>query len=51
MITSPSVSKIKHVMKKDPIAVKDSDSIEEVAQTIEKMTLWLCPLLIVSAGW
>ena len=28
MITSPSVSKIKHVMKKDPIAVKDSDSIE-----------------------
>jgi magnesium transporter len=45
MITSPSVSKIKHVMKKDPIAVKDSDSIEEVAQTIEKYDLVALPVI------
>ena len=36
LITHPSVSKIKHVMKKDPISVRDSDSIEEVTETIEK---------------
>ena len=35
MITNPSVSKIKHVMKKDPIAVHDSDSIEEVTEIID----------------
>ena len=45
MITSPSVSRIKHVMKKDPIAVRDSDSIEEVAQTIEKYDLVALPVI------
>ena len=45
LITNPSVSKIKHVMKKDPIAVRDSDSIEEVTQTIEKYDLVAFPVL------
>ena len=30
MITSPSVSKVKHVMKKDPISVHVDTPIEEV---------------------
>ncbi len=45
LITNPSVSKIKHVMKKDPIAVHDSDSIEEVAQTFEKYDLVAVPVI------
>lgn len=45
LITNPSVSKIKHVMKKDPIAVHESDSIEEVAQTIEKYDLVALPVV------
>jgi magnesium transporter len=45
MITNPSVSKIKHVMKKDPIAVRDDDSIEEVAQVIEKYDLVALPVI------
>lgn len=45
MITSPSVSKIKHVMKKDPISVRESDSIEEVGQTIEKYDLVALPVI------
>lgn len=45
LITNPSVSKIKHVMKKDPIAVRDSDSIEEVTQTIEKYDLVALPVI------
>ncbi len=45
LITNPSVSKIKHVMKKDPIAVHDNDSIEEVAQTIEKYDLVALPVI------
>ena len=36
MITSPSVSKVKHVMKKDPISVHVDTPTEEVVQTIEK---------------
>ena len=35
MITSPSVSKVKHVMKKDPISVHVDTPIDEVVQTIE----------------
>lgn len=38
LITNPSVSKIKHVMKKEPISVHEGDTIEEVARTIENMT-------------
>lgn len=45
MITNPSVSKIKHVMKKDPISVHESDSIEDVAQTIEKYDLVALPVV------
>ena len=45
LITNPAVSKIKHVMKKDPIAVRDSDSIEEVTQTIEKYDLVAVPVI------
>ena len=45
MITNPSVSKIKHVMKKDPIAVRDSDSIEEVTETIDKYDLVALPVI------
>lgn len=45
LITNPSVSKIKHVMKKDPIAVRDSDSIEEVSETIAKYDLVALPVI------
>lgn len=45
LITNPSVSKIKHVMKKDPISVRESDSIEEVAETIEKYDLVALPVV------
>ena len=45
LITNPSVSKIKHVMRKDPIAVHDSDSIEEVADVIEKYDLVALPVI------
>lgn len=45
MITSPSVSKIKHVMKKEPISVRESESIEEVAQVIEKYDLVALPVI------
>ena len=38
-------SKIKHVMKKDPISVRDSDSIEEVTETIEKYDLVALPVV------
>ena len=45
LITNPSVSKIKHVMKKDPIAVKESDRIEDVSQVIEKYDLVAVPVI------
>lgn len=45
LITNPSVSKIKHVMKKDPISVHESDSIEEVTETIEKYDLVALPVI------
>ncbi len=45
LITSPSVSKIKHVMKKDPISVHESDSIEMVTETIEKYDLVALPVV------
>ncbi|OAV69920.1 Magnesium transporter mgtE [Bacteroidales bacterium Barb6] len=45
LITNPSVSKIKHVMKKDPVVVHDSDSIEEVVQAIEKYDLVALPVV------
>ncbi len=45
MITSPSVSKVKHVMKKDPIAVRVDTPIDEVAQTFEKYDLVAIPVV------
>jgi len=45
MITNPSVVKIKHVMKKDPISVHESESIEEVALVIEKYNLVALPVI------
>lgn len=45
MITSPSVSKVKHVMEKDPISVHVDTSIEEVAQVIEKYDLVAVPVI------
>lgn len=45
MITNPSVSKIKHVMKREPISVREDDSIEDVAQTIEKYDLVALPVV------
>lgn len=45
MITSPSVSKVKHVMKKDPISVKVETPIDEVVQTIEKYDLVAIPVV------
>ena len=39
MITQPSVSKVKHVMRKEPISVHVDTPIDEVVQTIEKYDL------------
>lgn len=45
LITNPSVSKIKHVMKKDPISVREDDPVEEVVQAIEKYDLVALPVV------
>ncbi len=45
MITHPSVSKIKHVMVTDPIAVKTDTPIEEVALDFEKYNLVAMPVI------
>ena len=45
MITHPSASKIKHVMKKAPVSVRTDDTIETVAQTIEKYDLVALPVV------
>lgn len=45
MITSPSVSKVKHVMKKDPISIRVDTPIDEVVQTIEKYDLVAVPIV------
>lgn len=45
MITSPSVSKVKHVMQKDPISVHVDTPIDEMVQTIEKYDLVAIPVL------
>lgn len=45
MITSPSVSKVKHVMQKEPIAVHVDDPLDDVAQTIEKYDLVAVPVI------
>lgn len=45
MITHPSVSKIKHVMEVDPVAVKDDTPIDEVAHDFEKYDLVAMPVV------
>jgi len=45
MITSPSVSKVKHVMKKDPISVHVDTPVDEVVQIIEKYDLVALPVV------
>ena len=45
MITSPSVSKVKHVMRKEPISVHVDTPIDEVIQTIEKYNLVAVPVV------
>ena len=45
MITSPSVSKVKHVMKKDPVSVRVDTPTDEVVQVIEKYDLVAVPVV------
>ncbi len=45
MITSPSISKVKHVMEKDPIAVKVDTPIDDVITIIEKYDLVAIPVV------
>ncbi len=45
MITHPSVSKIKHVMQKEPISVKTDTPIEDVALDFEKYDLVAMPVV------
>ena len=45
MITSPSVSKVKHVMSKDPLSVHVDTPIDEVVQLIEKYDLVAIPVV------
>lgn len=45
MISSPSVSKVKHVMKKEPLSVHVDTPIDEVVQTIEKYDLVAIPVV------
>ncbi|MDR2915467.1 MAG: magnesium transporter [Tannerella sp.] len=45
LITSPSISKIKHVMQKDPISVHDKAKMEEVVELISKYDLVSLPVV------
>ena len=45
MITHPSVSKIKHVMETDPVAIKDDTPIEDLAIDFEKYNLVAMPVI------
>ncbi len=45
MITHPSVSKIKHVMEEDPVAVRTDTPIDEVALNFEKYDLVAMPVI------
>lgn len=45
MITSPSVSKVKHVMTKEPISAHVDTPIDEVVQMIEKYDLVAVPVV------
>ncbi|MGL5317773.1 MAG: magnesium transporter [Bacteroidales bacterium] len=45
MITSPSVSRVKHVMVKDPISVKVDAPLDEVSHMFEKYGLVAIPVI------
>ncbi len=45
MITDPSVSKVKHVMKRNPYTVHVDTEIEDVVQDIEKYNLVAVPVI------
>ena len=45
LITSPSVYKIKNIMKCDPIAVKEEDTVETVTEIIDKYDLVALPVI------
>lgn len=45
IITHPSVSKIKHVMEKDPVMLRDDTPIDEVALDFEKYDLVAMPVV------
>jgi magnesium transporter len=45
LITNPSVSKIKHVMQKNPVAVQDNADTEEVVELILKYDLVSLPVI------
>ena len=45
LITDPSVSKIKHVMEEDPVAVKADTPIDDVALDFEKYDLVAMPVV------
>jgi magnesium transporter len=45
MLLSPSVSKVKHVMKKDPIKVRADETSEEVANIMDKYGLVVLPVV------
>lgn len=45
MITNPSVAKIKHVMKRDPLSLHTDTPLEEVAQAFEKYNLVAMPVV------
>ncbi|MCD7971436.1 MAG: magnesium transporter [Candidatus Azobacteroides sp.] len=45
MITSPSISKVKHVMTKEPISVKVDTPVDDVIKIIEKYDLVALPVV------
>ncbi len=45
MVTHPSVSRIKHVMEKDPVSVRTDTPIEDVAIDFEKYDLVAMPVI------
>ena len=45
MISSPSVSKVKHVMQRDPVSVRVDTPLDEVVQAIEKYDLVAIPVV------
>ena len=45
MISSPSVSKVKHVMQRDPVSVRVDTPVDDVVQAIEKYDLVAIPVV------